>query len=321
MVVSTSASPVVLNDVRVLSEKYQTNLMVSGRLPRLASTVFQLARGVVWADVVVAWFAELPAILCGLPARLLGRKIVVIVGGFETFAGKYSRYGGLRGHSRRMLTKAALRLANKIVTVSSSQLAEVSVILPLLRPMVIPNGVDCELFRLGTGAKVSNSVVTVVHTGSDLHVKGVDRLFKVARMLPGVTFTLVGLLREELHALPERLPTNVLVVPPVNHTTLRDIYQRSWVVCQLSRRESFGLALAEGMACGCIPVATEQGAMPELAAPIGRIVDGDDAAENARAISEALRIGSAEEARRVVVEHFSLCARRERLFALLDQIS
>lgn len=50
----------------------------------------------------------------------------------------------------------------------------------------------------------------------------------------------------------------------IDNKTLRHRYSSSDVVSDLSVRSATGLCLLEGMACGCIPVATEVGALKEI---------------------------------------------------------
>ena len=45
---------------------------------------------------------------------------------------------------------------------------------------------------------------------------------------------------------------------------------------QLSRRESFGVGVIESMACGCIPVVTSIGGLPETVGNVGMTVEFND---------------------------------------------
>lgn len=60
--------------------------------------------------------------------------------------------------------------------------------------------------------------------------------------------------REELQF---RSTENVLLSGYVSQDELVGLYQKANIYCPHSYRESFGLSLAEAMACGCVPVVTE----------------------------------------------------------------
>jgi glycosyltransferase involved in cell wall biosynthesis len=65
--------------------------------------------------------------------------------------------------------------------------------------------------------------------------------------------------------------------------------RRAKVCCQLSYRESFGVAVLEAMACGCVPVVTRAGALPEVVGEAGHYVEYDDVDATVREIRSALK--------------------------------
>ena len=50
------------------------------------------------------------------------------------------------------------------------------------------------------------------------------------------------------------------------------ILAESWVYLQPSRYEGFGLAVAEAMACGTVPIVSRAGALPEIVGDAGVIL-------------------------------------------------
>jgi len=98
-------------------------------------------------------------------------------------------------------------------------------------------------------------------------------------------------------------------------------YQQAAVYFQGSIHEAFSLALAESMACGCIPVVSRKGALPEVAGEVGYYLDDLSVESAVRAVNEAL---SAPEERRAaarqrIVDHFDLERRREALCHLVRE--
>ncbi len=70
------------------------------------------------------------------------------------------------------------------------------------------------------------------------------------------------------------------------------LYRRAWVSALASRQEAFGLVLAEALACGTPVVGAAEGGVPEIvdSETTGRLFSGEDAADLARALLEALEL-------------------------------
>jgi glycosyltransferase involved in cell wall biosynthesis len=73
------------------------------------------------------------------------------------------------------------------------------------------------------------------------------------------------------------------------------------------------------MLAGCIPVTTRAGALPEVVGDVGFQVDGQDPAELAAAIADALECGddARARARERALRCFPLAVRRDGLQALV----
>ena len=82
--------------------------------------------------------------------------------------------------------------------------------------------------------------------------------------------------------------------------------------------DSFGMALAEAMACVCIPVLTNSAALPEVVGDVGFYVPYGDEKATAEAIEEALKSDKGEEARERIKMMFPV--REERREKELIQI-
>lgn len=75
--------------------------------------------------------------------------------------------------------------------------------------------------------------------------------------------------------------------------TLVARYRRAWATVLPSRREAFGLVLAEGLACGTPGVGAREGGIPEVldSDGVGRLHEPGDEAALARALLEGLELG------------------------------
>lgn len=102
--------------------------------------------------------------------------------------------------------------------------------------------------------------------------KGIFDFYKLREQLDqSYTIVLVGLNEKTIAELPEGI---VGIQRTKNQQELADIYSMADVVLSLSRAETFGLTIAEGMACGTPAIVYNVTAVPELITPeTGLIVD------------------------------------------------
>ena len=97
-----------------------------------------------------------------------------------------------------------------------------------------------------------------------IKLKGLDIFVKAAAHLPrGEIFGLRPFRDDDKETLKSiQSSNNVELRGYVDQDELISYYQKAKIYCQLSYRESFGVALAEAMACGCVAVVTDRGAPP-----------------------------------------------------------
>ena len=144
---------------------------------------------------------------------------------------------------------------------------------------VIYNGIDLDTyhptagnFREKYGLQDKFIVLGVANVWVER--KGLATFLKLAEHL-GTTakIVLVGLTREQIQALPE----GVLGLPRTDTPTeLAEIYTEADVFVNPSREETFGLTVAEAMACGTWPIVYADTACAEVVEHgKGQIVTGD----------------------------------------------
>ena len=92
---------------------------------------------------------------------------------------------------------------------------------------------------------------------SSLVQKGQRPFAEAASLLPEVRFAFVGTWEDDaVEELRSIAGENVIFTGRLPDDDLRDSYRRAAVYVQASRHEGFGLAVAEAMLAGCVPVAT-----------------------------------------------------------------
>jgi len=317
--VYSDMSTFIRADLEILQKHFDVRVVKATTflVPRKGAdwlSFFKLFKGVLWADIVYSWWANLNSVFTVLFSVFLRKKSVVVVGGYEVAYVPEINYGTLLSTQGRLEVKFILRHASKTLTVSESSK---SGILRFTKPKALKlvyNGVDTQRFY-PSGAK-ENSVITVVKEISPIttDIKRLDTFLKASVHLPDVKFILVGKISDSLKAsLKKACGSNVEFTGYLNPETLLGYYQKAKVYCQLSTHESFGVALAEAMACGCVPVVTRRYSLPEIVGDTGFYVPYNDTEATVNALKKALASNKGLKAKERIEKNFSIKERQKRL--------
>lgn len=224
-----------------------------------------------------------PAVL----KRLFGKKLIIIVGGFDAVALPHIRYGGFQNKWMRKSLVHSYTHADLILPVHhsliqsmqhfSSEIPEHQGILhfiPQLKtPFIeIPNGYHAEHWPMDTLNKREKICITVAGGLSEQRrfiLKGIDLVMSAAEKLPEFKFIIIG--GKVQHALK-----NVEFVDEVKNETLSPLLNQAMIYLQLSLSEGFPNALCEAMLSGCIPVVSNIAAMPAIVGNEGFILEKKD---------------------------------------------
>ncbi len=122
--------------------------------------------------------------------------------------------------------------------------------------IVLPLGYDSQYFYSTSEPKSNLSFTTV---GAVHESKGLSMLIEAFRNFPELSLTWVG-----EGEVPDNAPMNVNFVGRKSHKELGSILRESVFFISGSESESFGLALLEAIACGCIPVVQPLPAFKEI---------------------------------------------------------
>lgn len=268
------------------------------------------------------WFADIYASLTVLASKLLGKKSIVVVGGFDVANTPEINYGLMRKPLSAYMVKFVLKNAEKILTVDESLKEEAITNAKIVGSNIVtvPTGYDCEKFKPSTEKENIVMTVSVGDSWERVRLKGIDVFVETANLLPEVQFIIIGIQGEALENLKSMSTSNVKFVPQLPHDELIAYYQKAKVYCQLSMREGLPNALCEAMLCECVPVGTNRYGIVTAIGDTGFYVPYGDSKVTVESIEKALKSDKGKDARRRIKQMFPMEKRGDELVRVINEI-
>ena len=307
-------------DRAILAERYEVeDLYQPGRVPH----PLKLIRGVLRADLVFGWFASWHTFFPVTLAWLLRKPSVMVIGGFDTANMPDIGYGHQRGGLRRWASRWIMRRAGRLITNSDYSLREIERNTPIApaRVNVVHHGVP-DPFGTPPGPKRRAALTVGAIDHTTLVQKGQIPFVQAAAELPDVEFVFAGKwLDDAVERLRALAGPNVELTGWLSDDDLHERYRRAAVYVQASRHEGFGLAVAEAMLAGCVPVVVNATAMPEVVGDTGVLIESQRPAEVAAGVRRALELSpeAADRARERILQRFPLERRREGILRVVEE--
>ncbi len=277
-------------------------------------------------DVAIAWFADTHAYWTLRAGHWLGRPVVVVPGGYEFRDISELQDGLVRESPRRF--RQACRVVSQADHVLAVSEAHAQLIRSKQRPgapvQVVYHGFAERPWIAAQEPLRSAAVVTVAHAGSwsRARLKGLDTFARAAARVPEARFVLVGGYDPEVGAELRKLSAGRLELPgPMPPDQVARVMGESQVYAQLSATETFGCALAEAMLCGCVPVVTDRGSLPEVAGDLGFYAPYGDVEATVTQIRSALNSDRGPAARERVLRLFPLEKREKALVEVVERLA
>ena len=308
-------------DRDILGERYEVeDLYQPGRLPNPLKVI----GGVLRADLVFGWFASWHTFFPITLAWLLRKPSVLVIGGFDVANMPDIRYGHQQGGLRRLASRWLFRRARRLVTNSNYSLSEIerNTPIPASAVTVIHHGVPDPFGELPAEAKQRVALTVGAIDRGTLVQKGQLPFARASRELPDVRFVLAGKwLDEAVEELRAAAGANLELTGWLSDEQLLDAYRGAAVYVQASRHEGFGLAVAEAMLAGCVPVVMNVTAMPEVVGDAGVLIESQDPEAVAAGIREALELGppASAAARERILTAFPMDRRREGILRVVEE--
>jgi glycosyltransferase involved in cell wall biosynthesis len=307
-------------DREILAERYEIeDLYQAGRLANPIAVIGGVAR----ADLVFGWFASWHTFFPITLAWLARKPTVLIVGGFDTANMPDIGYGHQRGGLRRWASRWIMRRARRLITNSDYSLSEIerNTSIPRARVTVIHHGVP-DPFGETPAAKQRQALTVGAIDRTTLVQKGQLLFVRAAAELPDVRFVFAGQwLDDAIGVLRAAAPENVEFTNWLSDEELHARYRRAAVYVQASRHEGFGLAVAEAMLAGCIPVVMNATAMPEVVGDAGVLIESQRPGDVAAGVRRALELGPdvGRRARERILTSFPMERRREGILRVVEE--
>jgi glycosyltransferase involved in cell wall biosynthesis len=319
LLVSAFDAPFIQDDI----EHLRRHVRLRTRIRHGIASLPGLMIGVIRSDVVICWFASVYAFVAVAIARMTGVRTCVVVGGVDASKDPEFGYGIWLSPWRSKLVRYVFRNATRILVVDQSlkdsavRLAEYDG----ANIQVLPTGYNSAFWRPVAEKEPIVLTVAVARDEITLRRKGLDTLVETARLLPGVTFTIVG--TEEKLLQRFNPPLNVKCYGRMAREDVVHFYQRAKVYCQPSRREGLPNALCEAMLCGCIPVGSAVNGIPTAIGDTGFFVEPGKPDELALSIRLGLASGetASRKARARIVALFPMEKRESGLVRTITEIA
>ncbi|VVB64356.1 D-inositol-3-phosphate glycosyltransferase [uncultured archaeon] len=313
-----SFSSFIKNDYTILSRHFEVREVK-------ISSIFDLivlAKAIKWCDLSFTWFAGEHAFPAVILSKALGKKSLVMAGGYDVASDKEIGYGQftLSWHKCAM-TKFVLEQADAVLAVSDFTLKEVQKRAKPSNLRLVYNGVDATKFNPGLVHKENLILTVVVISQETIKLKGIEDFVRSAELVTEAGFVIVGKdIDGSINRLKSLASENVEFTGRVSEEELLTLYRRAKVYVQVSAYESFGMALAEAMLCGCVPVVTDRGALPELVGDTGFYVPFGDEKKLGYWIKKALVSDQGSRARARIERMFSLKRREEEILRIVEEM-
>ena len=253
----------VMNDLEILKKHYE---VIPFKLDRINYKRLRYLRDMIKeVDLIFIWFASYHAFLTTLMRQR--KPVIVVTGGYDVAKNKELNYGLLLNPFYSKMVKYVLNKARFVLSVSKFNGDEIYNNLNMDFSILVYNGVDPDKF-IPKGKKEKICLTVGYVTRENWIRKGIRDFVQIGKEHTGdYSFVIVGKIDKEMQDTVKEINKgyrNIYFTGYENDDQLLKWYQKAKYYYQLSRYESFGISLAEAMLCGCIPVISDNGALPEV---------------------------------------------------------
>jgi glycosyltransferase involved in cell wall biosynthesis len=340
-------SSFIQKDIKFLSGKY--NVVTPGHTWKSKNSTpvnflkqfLFLCRHLPSSRAVFVMFGGYWSFLPALFGKLAGKPVYIIPGGTDCVSFPSLNYGSLRKPLLKTFIRWSFGLCTKLVPVDESLIwSEYTYyeksdyryqgyrfFFPRIKTpsQVIHNGFDPLFFKGSNETKQHNSFIAVapVSNMTRFRIKGTDLVLWLASRYSECTFILIGI-SEEIAGQIGKIPDNVKLIPFLPQEQFMSYLAGSEFVLQLSISEGFPNSLCEAMLCGCIPIGSSVGAIPNIIGDSGFVARSSDRHYLEERFDEILRTDNkvrrelSVKARSRIIENYSIADREKAFIELIE---
>ncbi len=294
--VTNDTAPWIDSDQAILAKKFNVqrrHLSISYYL-----NLYFFIKDIFGTDLVYLWFGSFSALPLLCLAKIFGKKIIIVSGGFDVARLDEFNHGAFaKGKKGKLLRRLIFKMADLVFCVSESNRNEAiaNANIPPQKLKLIPLGIEplLPLNQMRRWVERKNQVVSISSVSRKyFKIKGLDQIIKVANTLPDVSFIHIGLIDPSLFSeIQKMIPKNLTLKGflPFKSNDFLAVLGESKIVLQLSAYESFCSAVVEGGLCGCFPITSDRFALPELTKIYGDSVPYGDVPAASSCISKSIQ--------------------------------
>jgi glycosyltransferase involved in cell wall biosynthesis len=331
-------------DEEILTRYFSTrviHLKNTGRYAyflQLVKLVTLLALRLPFASLAYTRFADWHAAITAFFCSLYGKKLLLVVGGYDAAWLPEFGYGVYHRKTRGKWAKYALRKASLILPNNPglkynrneyepgiTRQGGIDVFVPERKGevRVLFNGFHTDYWIPAKEPKHSNLVITVAYISNvrTYQIKGINDFINAAMDLPDLEFRLIGANQHQLLSWEPDLPGNLTVIESLRRDELRQQYQEAKVFCLLSITEGMSNVLCEAMLCECIPVVSDVNFNAEIVGGSGFVIKSRQPALIRDTIRKAVNAdpGKGRQARERIAKNYSIKRREKELVGILNE--
>ena len=292
------------------------------------------------SDCIFIMFGGYWSFIPSLFGKIFNKPVYIILGGTDCVSFPSINYGSLRKKLLKQFIHWSYKMATKLLPVDESLVFSENTyyenrvlnnqgfkyFFPNLKTpyTVIHNGFNPTFFNNNLDKKIPNSFISVALTDDfrRFQLKGIDKIFFLANEFQECAFTIVGL-KDQFKNKLKSIPQNIKVLSFLSQEDLLIYLNKSEFYLQLSISEGFPNALCEAMLCGCIPIGSKVGAIPNIIDKTGFLMGSSNnnyikkEFKSIVALNNAKRKELAHSARKRVENEFHIEKRQNKFLDLI----
>lgn len=333
-------------DYKILCSKYSADRIILNqtnkfeycrKLCRLVLSIFALRK----YDAFVVWFGDYHSAIAAFLAKILHKKMVLFIGGYDAVYYPDKNIGVYNNAIRGRVCKYAITHSDLIIANHGSLIESNNRYIDNTdRPSglkniiknfkghykVIYNGIDVSKADAFDKVKNPRLVLTTGATPKweDIYNKGYDILIEVARLLPEFEFVFVNISHSRLKRLEKEYNysnvPNLKIYSYIPWEELLDLFNKAKVYAQPSISEGMPYALVEAMLFECIPVGSNVAGIPTVIDKYGIILNERNVSKLADAIKQAADMDTGKMASAYIRQNFSIELRTIKIIKAIDEI-